>query len=398
MSTTIMERDTVNSLVMPLDCPHADAGELSGRTFAVKDLFDVAGYPTGFGSPHWLATHPVPKSTAPCIQALLDAGAELVAKTHTDELAYSLAGRNLHYGAPRNVNAPGRNTGGSSSGSAAAMAAGLVDFTVGSDTGGSVRIPASLCGILGIRTTWGRIPMEGAAPLAPSFDTFGWFAKDAGVMETVGRAVLPNPGRSLAAAVLWVPSDVIGLLEARIREPVEKAATDIAARLGLEINTTPIAAPNDDLGDWAEVFRVHQAAEAWQCHGGWINKEKPDMGEDVAQRFEVASRITNAQYREAVAKRTAIRDELLARLNDETVLLLPGAPDIALRTDATAEAVQAFRSRAFRINCIAGLGGLPQLVMPWLKVDDCPLGLSIAGQSYQDEKLLGMATDLLGAN
>lgn len=390
-----MERDTVGALVMPLDCVHAADGALAGRTFAVKDLFDVAGYPTGFGSPHWLASHPVPDTTAPSIQVLLDAGAELLAKTHTDELAYSLAGRNAHYGAPLNVNAPGRNTGGSSSGSVAAVAAGLVDFAVGSDTGGSVRIPASLCGVAGIRTTWGRIPMEGAAPLAPSFDTFGWFAQDLSVMEAVGKAVLPGAGRRLDPTTVWLPRDVTALLTARIAGPIRLAAETIASRLGARLDDAPIAAPDDDLTDWAEVFRIHQAAEAWQCHGDWILAQQPPMGEDVAHRFDVASRITDAEYRESVALRSAIRERLLRRFDGNTVLMLPGAPDIALRGDDTAETVQAFRSRAFRINCIAGLGGLPQVVIPWLQVDDCPVGIGLAGLPDQDESLLAMARKLL---
>ncbi|SEO71848.1 amidase [Aquisalimonas asiatica] len=395
MTTSIMERDTVGAFILPVDCAHAPAGVLAGRRFAVKDLFDVAGHPTGFGSPHWLATHPVPQVTASSIQALLDAGGELVAKAHTDELAYSLAGRNVHYGAPLNVNAPGRNTGGSSSGSAAAMAARLVDFTVGSDTGGSVRIPASLCGVLGIRTTWGRIPMDGAAPLAPSFDTFGWFARDAGLMEAVAGAVFPRAGQPLVPARVWLPDDVTALLETRIAAPLLRAAETIASRLGARLDRQPVAAPDEDLADWAEVFRVHQAAEAWQCHGEWILTHAPPMGEDVAQRFDIASRISDAEYRVSVERRAQIRERLLTRLDGETLLLLPGAPDIALRADASPETVQAFRSRAFRINCIAGLGGLPQVVMPWMQVDGCPVGIGIAGLPDRDEALLEVARELL---
>jgi len=163
----------------------ASRGPLMGLTFAVKDIYDVAGHRTGFGSPDWLRTHGPAAQTAPVVQRLLDAGAHLVGKTHTDELTWSLTGENAHYGAPLNVSAPGRITGGSSSGSASAVAAGVVDFAVGSDTGGSVRLPASFCGILGMRPTHGRIPLDGVCLLAPSFDTCGWFARDAGVFERV---------------------------------------------------------------------------------------------------------------------------------------------------------------------------------------------------------------------
>jgi amidase len=162
-------------------------GPLAGLTFGVKDIYDIAGHKSGFGSPDWLRTHDAAARTAPVVQRLLDAGADMVGKTHTDEITWSLNGENAHYGTPVNVNAPGRIPGGSSSGSAAAVAGGLCDFALGSDTGGSVRAPASFCGIYGIRPTHGRVSLEGACPLAPSFDTCGWFARSAEVLERVGR-------------------------------------------------------------------------------------------------------------------------------------------------------------------------------------------------------------------
>ncbi|MGZ5154663.1 MAG: amidase family protein, partial [Burkholderiales bacterium] len=149
----------------------AGAGELSGLTFGAKDIYDIAGCKTGFGSPDWLRTHAAASQTAPIVQQLLDAGADLLGKTHTDELTFSLNGENAHYGTPINVNAPGRIPGGSSSGSAAAVAGKLVDFALGSDTGGSVRAPASFCGIYGLRPTHGRVSLDGACPLARGFDT-----------------------------------------------------------------------------------------------------------------------------------------------------------------------------------------------------------------------------------
>ncbi|MEW5297920.1 MAG: hypothetical protein WDW36_001098 [Sanguina aurantia] len=171
----------------------AAAGPLSGLTFAVKDLFDVAGHVTGFGSPTWLATHAPATATAPAVQLLLDAGANLRGKTHMDELAYSLNGENVHYGTPVNPAAPGRVPGGSSSGSAVAVAAGDAPLSLGSDTGGSVRIPASYVGSLGMRPTHGRITLAGGRPLAPSFDTVGWFARDAAVLRAAGHVLLGTP-------------------------------------------------------------------------------------------------------------------------------------------------------------------------------------------------------------
>lgn len=184
-----------------------DQGPLAGVTLAVKDLFDVAGLPTGAGSPEWLATHPVPNESAAAVSRLLDAGAHIVGKTHTDELAWSLNGENAHYGTPQNPNAPGRIPGGSSSGSAAAVAGSLVQIALGSDTGGSVRLPASYCGIYGIRPTHGRIDLRGVVPLAPSYDTVGWFARDPMLLSTVGKVLL---NASSAGPLQPPPSMVTG--------------------------------------------------------------------------------------------------------------------------------------------------------------------------------------------
>ena len=177
----------------------SETGSLAGLSLAVKDVFHIKGYRTGAGNPDWLRTHPAVETTAPVVQRLLDAGAHIVGKTHTDELAYSLNGENVHYGTPVNPNAAGRIPGGSSSGSAAAVAGGLVDFAIGTDCGGSVRLPASYCGIFGFRPTHGRIPLDGIVPLASSFDTVGWFTRNARLLEKVGRVLLDDqigrPGR-----------------------------------------------------------------------------------------------------------------------------------------------------------------------------------------------------------
>ncbi len=178
-------------------CKHCDVsiegaagGPLHGLTFAAKDNYQVAGFACCAGNPDWLRTHPPADSTAPAICMLLDAGARLVGKTILDELAYSVAGENIHYGAPINPRAPGRTTGGSSCGSAAAVAGGLVDFALGSDTGGSVRVPASFCGLFGIRPTHGVVPVSGLVPHVPSADTVGWFARDGRTLRHVGEVLL----------------------------------------------------------------------------------------------------------------------------------------------------------------------------------------------------------------
>src|SRR4029434_10623636 len=210
----------------------ASHGPRLGLTFAVKDIYDIAGHRTGFGSPDWLRTHGPATRTAPAVQRLLDTGTHLIGKTHTDELTWSLTGENAHYGAPVHVNAPGRVTGGSSSGSASAVAAGVVDFAVGSDTGGSVRLPASFCGILGIRPTHGRIPLHGVGPLDPSFDTCGWFACDAGVFERVGRTLLRDDTPAPHPARLLIAQDALDVVGEMVTDALRSALDKVAALVG----------------------------------------------------------------------------------------------------------------------------------------------------------------------
>src|SRR5215207_7948504 len=152
------------------------SGLLDGLSFAVKDLIDIGGYKTGCGNPSWGDTHPLASMNAVCVEQLLDAGARCVGKTVSDELAFSLLGENHFYGTPLNPKAPDRVPGGSSSGSASAVACGLLDFALGPDTGGSVRVPANNCGVWGMRPSHGFISVAGVNPLAPTFDTVGILA------------------------------------------------------------------------------------------------------------------------------------------------------------------------------------------------------------------------------
>jgi amidase len=217
----------------------AVAGELAGLRLAVKDLFDVAGLPTGAGNPRWLETHPIPANDAPAVARLLRAGASLVGKTVTDELAWSLNGTNIHYGTPYNPAAPGRMPGGSSSGSAAAVAAALADIGLGTDTGGSIRVPASYCGLYGLRPTHARVPREGVVPLAATFDVAGLLCRDAVTLRKSAAALLDppdedRPERQPRITRLLVPRDVW-------EQVPEATAAALRARLGSNVaaSTSP---------------------------------------------------------------------------------------------------------------------------------------------------------------
>src|SRR6516225_9676991 len=281
--TSILDQDNLGAF-----CRHthvaakgAGAGPLANLIFGVKDIYDVAGCRTGFGSPEWLATHGPATRTAPSVQVLLDAGADLAGKTHTDELTYSLMGENAHYGTPININAPGRVPGGSSSGSAAAVAGRLVDFAVGSDTGGSVRAPASFCGIYGIRPTHARVSLDGACPLAPTFDTCGWFARDPELLERVGRVLLGDTSRERPGKLL-IADDAFKIAGDVVTGALGSALERVSSRIGKPAGVT---VAGEGLSQWFRVFRVLQGAEIWAGHGDWVTRVKPKLGPGVKERI-----------------------------------------------------------------------------------------------------------------
>ena len=270
-------RDRLNAFLDYPDLPveSAAAGPLAGLTLGVKDIFDVEGYVSGWGNPDRFEEGAVAGATAPAVQKLLDAGARFIGKTQTEELAFSMIGQNVHFAHPVNPAAPDRVTGGSSSGSAAAVAGGLADIGTGSDTGGSVRAPASFCGLIGLRTTHGLISLEGTMPLAPSFDTFGWFARDADIYEKVGEVLLGGKTPSPSRLVSISPLDelVSGPAEAKDYGRMQRA---IGEALGSVKAVKPPPFSIDELY-WAT--RKLQAHEAWAAHGEWISAEGRRIGQ-----------------------------------------------------------------------------------------------------------------------
>jgi len=365
-------------------------GPLAGLRFAAKDIYDIAGHRTGFGSPDWLRTHEPAARTAPVVQQLLDAGADLIGRAQTDELTYSLNGENAHYGTPVNVNAPGRIPGGSSSGSAAAVAGGLADFAVGSDTGGSVRAPASYCGVYGIRPTHGRITLEGACALAPSFDTAGWFARDAALLEKVGRVLLGESG-PLEPGSLLLAEDTFELLEPDVRKALQPALDRVQAHCG---KAQPVRVTEDGLAHWSDIFRVLQAAEVWAVHGEWVTRTQPRLGPGIRQRIEWAAALDPREAGSRCAAREDITNRMERLLAGNAVLILPTMPDIAPLVNLPAAATQDIRARALNLLCIAGLARLPQVTLPLAQRAGCPLGLSLITARGGDVLLLRLARAL----
>src|SRR5499433_1496859 len=216
----------------PIRIAGAPGGPLAGLTFAAKDLFDVAGYPTGGGNPDWARSNPVPTRHAWAVQKLLDSGATLIGKTITDEVSLGIVGENAFYGTPVNPRAPGRVPGGSSSGSAAAVAASLCDTALGTDTGGSVRVPASFCGLYGIRPTHGRLPVSGMMAQAPSSDTTGWFARDAATFAKVSSVMLDETIPSALPRKLIIAAGAFGFADPEVAAALQPIVEQLRRMIG----------------------------------------------------------------------------------------------------------------------------------------------------------------------
>lgn len=369
----------------------AEQGPLAGLTFAAKDIFDIAGFVTGCGNPDWAESHAPAKVHAPTVSALLDAGAKLVGKTITDELAFSLNGQNYHYGTPTNVNAPGRICGGSSCGSASAVAGGLVDTALGSDTGGSVRIPGSYCGLFGLRPSHGRITLQGIMPLAPSFDTVGWFARDAGLLQRVGQVLFASeagdPGRWRR---LLLAEDALALASPAAQAALAPFIERAEQRIGAAEKVTA-AAESISLEDWMWHFRHLQAREIVAAHSAWIAETRPTFGPELQERFDWARSITEAQADEARPLRERYIEHINALLGEDALMILPTAPGIAPRSDGDAESLRAHRSAVLSLTSISGLSRVPQVTLPLARLEGCPLGLSLIGPYGSDEDLLAFA-------
>lgn len=400
-----MPTDRFNAFVdLPqLPVKYAESGPLTGLTLAVKDIFDVEGYVTGWGNPvHAAEAAPAPKS-APAVQALFDAGARFAGKTQTEELAFSMVGQNVHFPHPVNPAAPGRITGGSSSGSVAAVAGGLADIATGSDTGGSVRAPASFCGLIGLRTTHGAISLEGTMPLAPSFDTFGWFARDAAIYERVAEVLLGDESASVAVGgkgssdrsrlrpLRYAVLDDL-LVDAAVKAEYGRLVHQVSERLGA---ASLEKAPPFAVDDLYWCTRKLQAREAWDAHGPWISSGDRRMGKATYDRFAFGKTVSDADVAIETKRRAEFTGWLRDALGDDGVIVMPTVPCPAPKSDSTPEQFGEFRERAIRMLCWSGLSGFPQITIPLGTVDGAPFGISLLGPAGADLELVRLARALM---
>jgi amidase len=372
----------------PLRIAGAPGGPLAGMTFAAKDLFDVAGYPTGGGNPDWARQHPIPTRHAWAVQRLLDAGATLIGKTITDEVSLGILGENPFDGTPLNPKAPDRVPGGSSSGSASAVAQGLCDTALGTDTGGSVRVPASFCGLHGIRPTHGRLDLAGMMPQAPSSDTTGWFARDAGTFARISEVLLGEPIPEILPARLVVAVDAFGFADAETAAALQPMVRRLSELVG-EVREDLLAPPG--LSVWSRAQRTLQPYEAWLTFRHWVDRHNPRLAFSVARNLALAGAIPESERQWAALMRDEARARVTWLLPPGTILCMPTTPFPAPRKGLPLATLDPLRAR---INCLAahgGLTGVPQVSLPGASVDGLPVGLSILGARGSDAALVAVA-------
>ena len=364
-------------------------GLLKDLTFGVKDIFDIENAKTGFGNPAWLKSHEPATTTAAAVQQLLDAGAHMIGKTLTDEMAYSLTGENAHYGTPLNPADADRIPGGSSNGSASVVAAGLVDFSLGTDCGGSVRLPASYCGIFGIRPSLGRVSLDGVIPFSASFDVAGWFARDAQMLARVGNVLLEKPPQAVVAKRLLIAEDAFEFIEPVVKTALQSALGDVSSRFN---SCQSVNIYDDTIDNWRKVFQTIQASEVWANHGEWITRTQPEFGPGIRERMDAASRIGSDTVADARKRHAEIKLHLDDMISENDVLCLPSSPRIAPLKNMPVDEIEInFRNQAMCLLCVSGLGGLPQVSLPLAQLDGMPLGLSLIARQGNDEMLLDLA-------
>ena len=389
-----------NAFVTTFDLSPAGSGPLDGLRFAVKDTIDVGGFKTGCGNPTWRDSHPAAVVHAVCVEQLLHAGARCVGRTISDELAFSLLGENHFYGTPLNARAPDRVPGGSSSGSASAVACGLVDFALGTDTGGSIRVPASNCGIWGFRPSHDSVSVAGVTPLAPSFDTVGVLARSADVLAKVGLVLLADARVSASKpATIHLIREAFALADADVQGALSEAKRRLREIFGGVVRESSLEelVPDDtghSFAPWAETFCVIQWAEIKNSLGAWIAKAKPEFGPEIAASFELVNQLDHRRVAEAVQRREQYFRSLHAFLGPNDLLCIPTTPALAPRKGdppTRSSSGSGYYPRTLSLTSVAGMGRLPQVSLPIAETDGVPVGLSLLAKHGQDSFALAVA-------
>jgi amidase len=372
--------------------PPTGTGSLSGTTMAVKDLYSVAGYAVGAGNAAFLDEGEPAPEHAEVVGILLAAGVAVRGISRTDEFAYSMSGTNVHYGSPPNPWSPDRVVGGSSNGSASAAARGLVDIGLGTDTAGSIRVPASYCGLFGIRTTHGLVPLDGVLPLAPSFDTVGWMTRDADLLDRVARCLIDEEPDDLPTPIgsLVIADDLCALADPSTATVVVEAAAELAARREVPLSRVRLLDGVD--AGLREAFRVVQSAEAWSAHGSWITAHPGVVGPGIRDRFAFGAAVTPGQEADARGLLTAARATIRGRIPAGTAIVLPAASGPAPLIELAGDEKTTMRSSTLALTTVAAAAGLPVVVAPAGTVEGLPVGFALMGAPQADLALTSFLT------
>jgi len=394
--------DASGAFVETLSIPPFREGSLSGLTFTVKDNIDIAAHKTSFGNPSWREKHPAAIHNALCVDQLLAAGATCVGKVVADEFTYSLDGESQFFGTPLNAKAPDRIPGGSSSGSASSVACGLADFAIGTDSGGSIRVPASLCGVWGMRPSLHRISEAGVLPFMPSVSTVGAVAADLGILNRAIRVLLRSGDEQVPVLQrIVVLEDAFKLADKRVCAAAEFAVERLAerARIKLErVRFSDIVGRDMDLTACNETaLRNLQTAEFENTVGDWIESYKPELGFVFSMAYENVKSFKRTKVMESLDLCERLFQSIRRFLQPGTILCFPTTPTVAPLKGSlnTMEAVLNFYGRTMSVTSFSGVGRIPEISAPVLSVGGCPAGLSMAAAHYQDEFLLGVACEML---
>jgi amidase len=373
----------------PADGPEPETGPLAGLSVVVKDVIDVAGAVTGGGNPDWAAAHKPVRADAPAVAALKRSGVRLIGKGQCAELAFSLSGDNVHFGMPVNSAAPDRDPGGSTSGPASAVAGGLAQLGIGTDTLGSIRVPASYCGLFGFRPTHGRIPIGGVMPLAQSFDTVGLLAGTSDHLRRAAMALLGGDAGEGSAAPrqLLLSPVLLDAADPEVAEATRQTADDLARRLGSVLSETQLLDDAPTPAEGMAAFNVLQGAQVWRNYGVWIERSSPSLGPDIAARFERAAGFGQRDVEEAEPAALAVATAV-ARLGPDEALVLPATGTPAPGREAGGDERERARVSAGQLTSIATLAGAPAVAMPLLEVRGLPVGISLVGAPGSDLSLL----------
>jgi amidase len=387
--------------------PTAD-GPLAGLRFAVKDLIDVAGRPTGCGNPTWRETHAPAVAHAVCVEQILAAGAQCVGKTVTDELAFSLIGENHFYGTPLNAKAPDRVPGGSSSGSASAVACGLADFALGTDTGGSVRVPASNCGVWGLRPSHGFVSVAGVMPLAPSLDTVGILARSGEVLRRSAEVLLAGEAKAGGEQpTIYLLEDALAMVDPDVCQALEPVVERLRGLPGQRVKTISLAqifgnGPGSRWETWHDTYSVLLWAEVRNSLGAWVAAAQPQLGPVTAPGFKLVDDLDRSRVRSAIETREICFRTLREAMGPRDLWCMPTVPSSAPAKASNAHVrASPYYRRTLSLTSLAGVGRLPQVSMPVARTAESPVGLSLIAANGRDMFLIAAAEEIgraLGAS